>query len=572
MTGFRLGPDDRAESLTRLVSEELDVLVVGGGVVGAGAALDAATRGLTVGLLEMRDWASGTSSRSSRLAHGGLRYLEQLEFGLVREALAERGLLLERLAPHLVRPVPFLLPLTHRGWERPYLGAGVALYDALSRISRQGTTLRGHRHLSRTSVQRLAPALDPETVVGAIGFHDAQIDDVRHTLAVVRTAASRGAVVASRVEVTGLLCRDSPAGDGPVIGVSAHDHDSGQVLAIHAKVVLAATGVWSDQVDSWLGRATAAPVVPSIGVHLVVPRSAIDLRTAVIARTPSSVLFLLPWGQHWLVGTTDTPWDGERSEPRATAADVQYLLDQANRWLTRPLTRGDIVGVYAGLRPLVASEVADADSAETTKLSREHLVTAPTPGLVSVAGGKYTTYRVMAADAVDAVAAQLPDPVPVSRTEHVPLAGALGYRQLWQDRHRLATQSGLTVESVEHLLGRHGVLARELLDMVAARPELGQVIHPEAPYLAAEIVHAATHEDARHLDDILVRRTRLALETRDGARTVAAAAASLVAPILRWDAATAAAEVAAFCSAGYGQVPAPEPPQDPDPPVPTDRS
>ena len=539
--------------MTRLESDELDVIVVGGGVVGAGAALDAATRGLTVGLLEMRDWASGTSSRSSRLAHGGLRYLEQLEFGLVREALAERGLLLERLAPHLVRPVAFLLPLTHRGWERPYLGAGVALYDALSRISRKGTALRGHRHLSRKSVQRLAPALDAETVVGAIGFHDAQIDDVRHTLAVVRTAASRGALVAARVEVTGLLRGE----DERVIGVRGVDHETGREITVRARAVLAATGVWSEQVGEWLGRESNAPVVPSIGVHLVLPRSAIELHTAVIARTPSSVLFLLPWGEHWLVGTTDTPWDGERSDPRATAADVDYLLDQANRWLTRPLTRDDIVGVYAGLRPLVASELAEGETAETTKLSREHLVSRPVAGLVTIAGGKYTTYRVMAADAIDAVAQELREPVPPSRTEHVPLAGALGYPELWARRELLATGSGLTLETVEHLLERHGVLTRELLDLIASNPALGERLHPEAPYLAAEIVHAATHEDARHLDDVLVRRTRLALETRDGGQSVAEAAALLVAPVLGWDDEMVKAEVTAFEAAAYGAVPAP---------------
>jgi glycerol-3-phosphate dehydrogenase len=556
MTGFRLGPEDRPESLTRLENEELDVLVIGGGVVGAGAALDAATRGLTVGLLEMRDWASGTSSRSSRLAHGGLRYLEQLEFGLVREALAERGLLLERLAPHLVRPVAFLLPLTRRGWERPYLGAGVALYDALSRVSRKGTALRGHRHLSRKSVARLAPALDSETVVGAIGFHDAQIDDVRHTLAVVRTAASRGAVVAARVEVTGLLRETSDTGER-VCGVTAVDHETGRELTIRARTVLAATGVWSEQVGEWLGRGPSAPVVPSIGVHLVVPRAAIDLHTAVIARTPSSVLFLLPWGQHWLVGTTDTPWDGVRSEPHATAADVDYLLEQAARWLTRPLTRDDIVGVYAGLRPLVAAEVAEGENAETSKLSREHLVSRPVPGLVTIAGGKYTTYRVMAADAIDAVAQELREPVPPSRTEHVPLAGALGYADLWTRREELVAESGLPLETVEHLLQRHGVLTRELLDLIAADPSLGERLHPEAPYLVAEIVHAATHEDARHLDDVLVRRTRLALETRDGAVSVAEAAARLVAPVLGWDEAAVSAEVAAFVAARYGRVPPP---------------
>jgi glycerol-3-phosphate dehydrogenase len=227
-----------------------------------------------------------------------------------------------------------------------------------------------------------------------------------------------------------------------VVGVTAVDHESGRTLTIRARAVLAATGVWSEQVDGWLGRVSGAPVVPSIGVHLVVPKEAIDLHTAVIARTPSSVLFLLPWGRHWLVGTTDTPWDGDRSEPRATAADVDYLLEQANRWLTRPLTRDDIVGVYAGLRPLVAAEVAEGETAETTKLSREHLVSRPVAGLVTIAGGKYTTYRVMAADAIDAVAVELTDPVPPSRTQHVPLAGALGYAELWARREAWPANPG----------------------------------------------------------------------------------------------------------------------------------
>ncbi len=550
MTSFRLSPTDRAEILARLTSEELDVLVVGGGVVGAGAALDAATRGLTVGLLESKDWASGTSSRSSRLAHGGLRYLEQLEFGLVREALAERGLLLDRLAPHLVRPLAFLLPLTRRGWERPYLGAGVALYDAFSRISRKGTSLQGHQHLSRRSVARLAPALDTEKVVGAIGFHDAQIDDVRHTLAVVRTAASRGALVASRLEVTGLV-RDGER----VVGVHATDVESGEQLTVRAKAVLMATGVWSAQVGAWLDRPSQAPVVPSIGVHLVVPGSAINLHTALIARTPASVLFLLPWGDCWLVGTTDTPWEGDLADPRATAADVDYLLEQANRWLTRPLGWDDVIGVYAGLRPLAVDADEAGESADTAKLSREHVVSRLVPGLVTIAGGKYTTYRVMAADAVDAVADELAVPVPASRTAFVPLAGALGFAEMWAERAELTRTSGLDLAAVEHLLRRHGVLTRELLDLVATDPTLGARLHPDAPYLRVEVLHAATHEDARHLDDVLVRRTRVALETRDGGRSVALAAARLVAPVLGWDDATLQAEVAAFIAARYGAVP-----------------
>jgi glycerol-3-phosphate dehydrogenase len=552
VTSYRLGPNDHDEALHRLAADELDVVVVGGGVVGAGSALDAATRGLSVGLLERRDWASGTSSRSSRLAHGGLRYLEQLEFGLVREALAERGLLLERLAPHLVRPVPFLLPLT-RGWERPYLGAGVALYDALSRVSRSGRPLRGHRHLSRTSVQRLAPGLVGDGIVGAIGFYDAQIDDARHTLAVVRTAASRGTLAASGVEVSGLL-RDGER----VVGVEATDRGSGRAFRVRARSVLVAAGVWSDEVAGWLGEPVdeaGTDVVPSLGVHLVVPRAAIDLRTALIARTPSSVLFLLPWGEHWLVGTTDTPWTGERDEPRAGDDDVDYLLGQASHWLVRPLTRADVVGVYAGLRPLVG--FGGEEAGETAKLSREHLVRRPAPGLVVVTGGKYTTYRVMAEDAVDAAARELPDPVPGSRTRYVPVAGATGYRDLWPQRNELAEQVGLPVSTVAHLLRRHGGLVGDVLDLVADDPGLAGRVHPDAPYLAAEVVHAATHEDARHLDDVLVRRTRLAVETRDGARTVADFTARLMAGPLGWDDDTVADEVERFVAAGHGRPPVP---------------
>jgi glycerol-3-phosphate dehydrogenase len=547
VTSYRLGVDDRADALRRLATETVDVAVIGGGVVGAGAALDAASRGLTVALLERADWAAGTSSRSSRLAHGGLRYLEQLEFGLVREALGERGLLLERLAPHLVTPAPFILPLT-RGWQRPYLGAGVALYDALSRLSRRGEPLKGHRHLSRSAVQRLSPGLAPDQITGAIGFYDAQIDDARHTLAVVRTAASRGVLTVSGVEVDGLV-RD---GD-QVVGVTGTDREGGQRVQVRARVTVVATGVWSDQVSDWLDRPAPVPVVPSIGVHLLVPRASLQLGTAVIARTPSSVLFMLPWGEHWLLGTTDTEWTGDRDDPRATPQDVDYLLEQANRWLVRPLGAEDVVGVYAGLRPLVAP-VGD-EQGETAKLSREHVVARPAAGLVSVTGGKYTTYRVMAADAVDAAVKELPEPVPPSRTQFVPLAGAGGFRELWAEREAIAAKTGLEVATVAHLLRRHGSLAYEVLDLLDQEPALADRVHPEAPYLAAEIVHAVTHEDARHLDDILVRRTRLALETRDGGRSVAERVAAGVAPVLGWDLDRQQGEVAAFVAAGYGRPP-----------------
>ena len=544
MSAGRLDRAERARALSRLTEETLDVLVIGGGVVGAGAALDAASRGLTVGLLERRDWASGTSSRSSRLAHGGLRYLEQLEFGLVHQALTERGLLLDKLAPHLVRPVPFLLPLTHRGWERPYVGTGVALYDMLSRVSRKGGALPSHRHLSRKATARLGPGLIPTAYTGAIGFFDAQIDDARHTLAVVRTAAAHGALVASQVEVTGFL-RDGST----VTGVEAVDRDSGQTLRIRARVVAGATGVWTSDTRALLGEEPApeavrtASVLPSKGVHLVVPRSTIPLHTALIARTRGSVLFLLPWGQTWLVGTTDSPWGGDRDEPTATAEDIDYLLAEANRWLIRPLTRDDVMSVYVGLRPLLGE--GDADVA-TTKVSREHAVTRPAPGLVQIAGGKYTTYRVMARDLVDAAAADLPFTIPASRTDEVLLVGAEGFDDAWADREALGERTGLGEAQARRMLRRYGSDVAEVLALGAEEPRLLERVHPDAPVLGAEIRYAVTHEGARHLEDVLLRRTRLAFMTWDGARAVAADVARLVAPVLGWDEDRVADEVAAF--------------------------
>jgi glycerol-3-phosphate dehydrogenase len=551
MTTGRLDPAERARALDRLEHGEVDVLVVGGGVVGAGAALDAVSRGLTVGLLERRDWAAGTSSRSSRLAHGGLRYLEQFEFGLVHEALTERGLLLETLAPHLVRPVPFVLPLT-KGWERPYVGAGVALYDVLSRVSRKGGTLPGHRHLTRKAALRLAPALRPDSLTGAIGYFDAQIDDARHTLALVRTAAAHGAYAANGVEVTGFL-RD---GDR-VVGVEARDVTAGRALEIRARRVIGATGVWTEDTRALLGGADAdaLPVRPSKGVHLIVARDRIDSRTAVITRTPTSVLFLLPWGEQWLVGTTDTPYDGDRDEPEATEADVAYLLDQANRWLVDPLTRDDVIAVYAGLRPLLAGTSAQqpADD-ETARLSREHAVRQPAPGFVTIAGGKYTTYRVMAADVVDAAVEGLAGDVPASRTESLRLVGADGFAELMGQCAFLGAEHGLTEAEVRRLLHRYGGTIDEVLAPVAADPGLGARLHPESPVLRCEIVYAATHEGALGLEDVLSRRTRLALQARDGGRSVAAEVAALVGPVLGWDADRQAREAAAYIVSPIGQV------------------
>ena len=516
--------------MARLRDDTFDILVIGGGVTGAGAALDAATRGLSVALVEGRDFAAGTSSRSSKLVHGGLRYLEQLNFALVLEALRERSLLLERLCPHLVRPVPFLLPLTHRFWERAYIGAGVALYDTMG--GRNG--LPGHRHLTRKGARRLFPSLKPGALVGAIQYWDGQVDDARHTLMLARTAAHHGAAVANSVEVHGAL----RAGDA-VTGARAVDMETGDRLEIRARRTVNASGVWTDDVQRMVGGRGQFHVRASKGVHLTVPRDRIRAETGLIARTEKSVLFVIPWGEsHWIIGTTDTEWNLDLAHPAASRADIEYLLDHVNAHLVDPIGHEDIVGVYAGLRPLLAGE-SDA----TSKLSREHAVASPVSGLVTVAGGKYTTYRIMARDAIDAAIHGMAATVPPSCTEHVPLLGADGYAAAWNRRHDTATRSGLDVGRIEHLLRRYGSLTSQLLDLVEADPSLGRPIPGAPQYLQAEAVYAVTHEGALHLEDIITRRTRISIETWDRGEEAAAAVARLVAPLLDWSEADVRREI-----------------------------
>jgi len=545
-----LNPAARAAAIARLrsssLADPLDVLVVGGGVVGTGAALDAASRGLTVALVEARDLASGTSSRSSRLAHGGLRYLEHREFALVHEALTERGLLLDRIAPHLVHPVPFLFPLNKR-YEVPYVGAGVRLYDMLSRIGSYGGKLPRPRTLSPVAVNAIAPGLNVSELSGAARFYDAQIDDVRHTVAVARSASERGASIVTRAQATSLIRADQRV-------VGARILVDGTTIEVFARVVLGAAGPWTDELLEQAGVERDKSVRRSKGVHIIIPRRAFKSSSAVIARTPASVLFILPWGLNWIIGTTDDDYSGDLQEPTVTAADVDYLLDQVNRWLAVPLAPTDVIGVYAGIRPLIASETSDA----TTTLSREHVVLQPVPGLVAIAGGKYTTYRVMAKDVVDAAAVHLRTAgidVPESRTDDIPLVGAAGYRVAWSQRMRTARDLGIPVGVVEHLLRRHGDRTDDVLALVTDDHALGALLHPEAPYLRAEVLVAAAQEGALQLSDILVRRTRLALEVRDGGAHIAADAARLASEILGWDASEQSEQVQTFLNSPRARVP-----------------
>ncbi|GAA0483744.1 glycerol-3-phosphate dehydrogenase/oxidase [Streptomyces sp. NPDC046215] len=528
-----LGPDERGEALARMAERELDILVVGAGVVGAGTALDAATRGLTTGLVEARDWAAGTSSRSSKLIHGGLRYLEMLDFALVREALKERGLLLERLAPHLVKPVPFLYPLQHRAWERFYAGSGVALYDAMSLSSGHGRGLPVHRHLTRKKALSVAPCLKKDALVGALQYYDAQMDDARYVTTLVRTARAYGAEVANRARVVGFL-REGER----VVGARVRDLEQGGEFEIRARQIVNATGVWTDDTQKLIAERGQFHVRASKGIHLVVPKDRIHSTTGLILRTEKSVLFVIPWGRHWIVGTTDTDWDLDKAHPAASSADIDYLLEHVNEVLAVPLTRDDVQGVYAGLRPLLAGE-SDA----TSKLSREHTVAHPVPGLVVVAGGKYTTYRVMAKDAVDEAVHGLSQRVAECVTEDVPLVGAEGYKALWNGRAQMAERTGLHVARVEHLLNRYGSMVGEVLDLVTEDPALGNPLTGAEDYLRAEVVYAASHEGARHLDDVLTRRTRISIETFDRGTRCAREAAELMAPVLGWDASQVKKEV-----------------------------
>jgi glycerol-3-phosphate dehydrogenase len=529
----KLGPEERAAALAALAETEHDVLVVGGGVVGSGVALDAATRGLSVGLVEARDFGSGTSSRSSKLIHGGLRYLEQLNIALVREALEERSLLLQRIAPHLVHPVSFLFPFTHHAWERVYIGAGVTAYDMLGLSLGQTRGLPRHRQLTRRAAMQLAPALKRSALTGALVYWDAQVDDARYVTMLVRTAAGYGAHAASRTQVTGFL-REGER----VTGVRAVDLESGAELEIRAQQVVNATGVWTDETQAMVGGRGTINVRASKGVHLVVPRDRIHSATGIILRTAFSVLFVIPWGRHWIIGTTDTDWSLDKENPAASRADIDYVLGQVNRILAVPLTRDDVEGVYAGLRPLLAGE-----SDETSKLSREHTVAHPVPGLVMIAGGKYTTYRLMARDAVDAVAHGLDGRVAPSCTDVVPLAGADGYIALWNARYSLARSSRLHVARIEHLLRRYGALTGEVLDLIAAEPGLGKPLAGADDYLRAEVVYAASHEGARHLDDVLARRTHVSIETWDRGLSVAEEAAGLMAGPMGWNSRQVAREV-----------------------------
>ena len=534
MFDSNLNPEQRAEDIARLGREDFDLLVIGGGINGVGVALDAITRGLKVALVEANDFASGTSSRSSKLIHGGLRYLEQYDFKLVREALQERELMVSTLAPHLVKPVAFLYPLQEKVKERTYVGAGLALYDALRGFKR---ALPGHKHLSQKTIAEIAPSLRTDVVTGAIRYFDAQVDDARHTMMIARTAKRHGAAIITRAKVESLTKKGKR-----VTGAVVKDLNSKKKITVKASSVVMCAGVWSDQLHKEFGIEPGYEVAMSKGVHITLPGSAIKAEEGIIIKTAVSVLFIIPWKDQWMIGTTDTEYLGDPNEPLADRADVQYIIDQANRVLQPRITVDQVIGVFAGLRPLVANK----KESDTTKLSREHTVDRPVPGFVSLAGGKYTTYRVMAKDAVDMATNDITKLTSESVTAKLPIVGADGYWALVQQIDALSARYNMKQETITHLLNRFGSEISDLLDLIESDRKLAAPISRDLPYLKAELVYACTAEGAQSVADVMERRTRIWFEAKDFGLSLASAVADVIAPYLGWKAAQKKASISEY--------------------------
>lgn len=541
-----LTKQSRHDALASMADEQgVDVLVVGGGVTGAGIALDAATRGLRTAVVEAQDWAGGTSQWSSKLVHGGLRYLYNLDFALVAEALKERGLLLERTAPHLVRAQSFLWPLKMPLIERSYSAVGVGMYDVLAQIGTGGRrAVPMQKHYSKRGAQRLFPGIRDDALVGAIRFYDARVDDARLVIDLVRTAAGFGALAASRAQVVGF---DKDA-DGHVVGARIADLEGRRELHVKARYVINATGVWTEQTQDLVRDDAGLRVLASKGIHIVVPKDRIDGSTGIFLRTEKSVLFIIPWPRYWVIGTTDTAWHEDLAHPVATAADIDYVLDHANSVLADPLTRDDIIGTYAGLRPLLQPKTKDEGS--SAKVSREHTVTEVAPGMCAIAGGKLTTYRVMAQDAVDFALTHLYGERGAADhpcvTAQIPLVGAARFRGMQARRRLIAQERGWEVDRVQHLLDRYGDEIELLLAMIDADPSLGAPMASAPAYVRAEVAFAVTHEGALHLEDILRKRIRLDYETRDRGASSLEEMAQIVAPLLGWDEVQTVQEIASY--------------------------
>jgi glycerol-3-phosphate dehydrogenase len=506
----------------RLGGDPFDVIVIGGGATGLGIAVDAASRGYRTLLLEAHDFAQGTSSRSTKLVHGGVRYLEQLNFSLVMEALRERGILYEN-APHLVHNLGFVVP-RYKWWQGPFYGLGLKLYDALA--GKQNLT--PSRALDREETLAAIPNVQQADLLGGVMYHDAQFDDARMAITLAQTAADHGAVLLNGMEVTGLL--KSEGDSGQTCGVVTQDRETGHEQRIRSRVVINATGIFSDAVRR-LDDPEAPPMTaPSQGVHLVLDRSFQPGPNAIMVphTDDGRVLFVIPWHQRILVGTTDTAMPRADLEPRALPEEVDFILRNAGRYLQKDPTRGDVLSVFAGQRPLVR----DVDSQDSKKISREHVVFVSSSGLVTILGGKWTTYRKMAEDTLaDAIqVGGLRDEPCI--TERLKLHGWLA-----RDDPAMPEDGALRV---------YGADADSVSDLARERPEWAEPIHPRLPYRGIHVVWAARHELARGVEDVLARRTRSLLLDARAAIEAAPCVAGLLAEELGRDEAWAEREALRF--------------------------
>ncbi len=529
---------DRSVALERLAAEEYDVLVVGGGITGAGVALEASAGGLRTALVERRDFAAGTSSKSSKLVHGGLRYLQQRELGLVHESLLERQRLLVN-APHLVRPLTFLIPLFGRGGvvDKTIVRAFSAAlwgYDVVGgwRIGKR------HRKITSAEIQAHLPTLRSERVVAGFLYYDASTDDARLTLSVLRTAVlEHGAVAANYAAVTSF----ARGAGGRITGAVLADGTE-----IRARVVVNATGVWADELRSLDPTDGAPSLRPAKGTHLVVSRSKLPCDTAAVIPVPGDrrSIFVVPWGDHTYLGTTDTDYDGPLDDPPVTEADVAYILRAVNSWVSTPLQPSDVTATWAGLRPLLASAPGRPRqlSERTADLSRRHRVVVSAEGLVTITGGKLTTYRKMAEDTLAVVRPALGERRRPSPTRRLPLRGAAGAASL--TGRQVAAELGVEPAVLDHLRQRYGGEAVAVAGLAAGDPGLMAPLVPGLPYLCAEAVYAVRYEMARTLEDVLSRRTRALLLDAEATAGAAPDVAALVGPHLDWDTERAADEVA----------------------------
>jgi glycerol-3-phosphate dehydrogenase len=518
----------RADALAALERDSFDLVVVGGGITGAGVALDAASRGYSVALLERTDFAAGTSSRSSKLIHGGLRYLQNFDLGLVREALLERSLLVS-LAPHLVRPLPLLVPSFDGKRPDRLVGVGLNMYDVMAwrrgRDDGEEWSPARHRIIEGAEAVELAPALEPRDPTAAYLFYDCQTDDVRMVLSVLGEAERFGAVIANRCDVTGLVERD-----GRATGVLARDTETGAEFEVSGSNVINATGVWADQLrpDELYRHEEMPRIRPSRGTHVTIARERLPLDAGVIVPAGSGrTIFVLPWLGRTLVGTTDNDYEGALDHVPAADDDIAYLLDAVNAYFATSIEPSDLTGAYAGVRPLIST----GDPKKSVDISRRAELYETSSGLVTITGGKFTTWRRMAKSAVDRIVEREGREAPC-RTHEIPIGQP-------EDPDALPEVPGVDEESRAHLAARYGHAARDVLRLAVAAPQLAGRICPDLPDILAEAAFAAGHEQARSLADVLLRRTRvglldaraLAAPDSDGARRAARAAAGE----LGWD-------------------------------------